>query len=113
MLTQALFEIGHPFEGPWNFGPSEDGHITVEKVTNILSNKFCNKLKWKVEIATTSNEARLLKLDCSKARKNLGWLPKWDINQSIEKTIEWHKKYNEKKDMKDFSIEQIDSYITK
>ena len=113
ILAQALFEIGKPFEGPWNFGPTEDSHITVEKVINILSNALCDKLKWKVEITTTSKEASLLKLDCSKARKNLRWNPKWDINQSIEKTIEWHRKYKENKNMKDFSMAQINSYISK
>ena len=30
-------------------------------------------------------------LFCSKAKKNLGWFPKWDIHNAVRKIIEWEK----------------------
>ena len=37
-------------------------------------------------------EANLLYLDTGKARSALHWSPVWDINTTVNKTIEWYKK---------------------
>ena len=31
-------------------------------------------------------------LDCSKAKKELGWKPKHSLDQGLQKTINWYKK---------------------
>ena len=47
-------------------------------------------------------------LDCSKANKLMKWLPIWDLETTIEKTINWYKEYyennrvNTENDLKDF-----------
>lgn len=56
---------------------------------------FC--ANWQEEISWINqneggpHEAGFLKLDCSKAKFNLGWKPVWDIEKAIEKTVEWYK----------------------
>ena len=37
------------------------------------------------------HEARLLRLDCSKARAELGWRPRLRLEGALDKVVEWHK----------------------
>jgi CDP-glucose 4,6-dehydratase len=69
-----------------------------------------NKVSWKHDAANQPHEAHLLKLDCSKARQFLNWLPAWNIETAIEKIIDWHQAFQEKRDMRAMCIEQILSY---
>ncbi|MCM3363801.1 hypothetical protein ACTQ5K_09160 [Niallia sp. Sow4_A1] len=51
---------------------------------------------WEVDTSySTEHEAKLLSLDINKAKYNLDWHPKWDIDQTVYYTIEWYKLYKE------------------
>jgi len=57
-------------------------------------------------------EARYLKLDIAKSISKLGWKPVYDVDEAIQKTVEWYKKYyTGKTDMYDFSLQQIKTYM--
>jgi CDP-glucose 4,6-dehydratase len=49
-------------------------------------------------------------LDCSKARQNLGWIPKWSLEKAIEQIAEWQKSYQSQDNMQAVSLKQINSY---
>ena len=58
-----------------------------------------NRKLWKRFIKRYFNpdqvhEAQLLSLDVTKAKFRLNWTSRWDIDKTIEKTVEWYKKYN-------------------
>ena len=56
-------------------------------------------------------ESNLLQLDCSKAKKKLKWCSILTINETIEMTINWYKKfYNNSEDVKNLSIAHIKFY---
>uniref|UniRef100_UPI004049EB3C CDP-glucose 4,6-dehydratase n=1 Tax=Fulvivirga sp. TaxID=1931237 RepID=UPI004049EB3C len=112
MLAQALFDRGRPYASSWNFGPGEEGNKTVEQVIDILSNTWGSKVGWEQDYSAQPLEAHLLKLDCSKAHHLLHWAPKWKLDQSIEKVVQWHKALKAGKDMKAISLEQINDYIS-
>jgi len=38
-------------------------------------------------------ESNVLRLDIEKAKEVLGFKPKWDINKTVEMTVEWYKEY--------------------
>ena len=111
VLAQALFEHGKNFASAWNFGPGDEGNQTVEKVIDALSGAWGNTAKWQQDPQAQPHEAHLLKLDCSKAHQQLGWVPKWQLKQSIEKIVQWHKAFKTGKDMKAISLEQIKQYL--
>jgi CDP-glucose 4,6-dehydratase len=67
---------------------------------------------WKKDVSEQSHEANLLKLDCSKARAQLGWIPKWDLEIATQKIVQWQKAYQAKENMQDFTLSQINQYIS-
>ncbi len=51
-------------------------------------------------------------LDTAKSMTRLGWKPVYDIDDAIQKTVEWYRKYySGKDDMYNFSLEQIKKYM--
>lgn len=80
----------------WNFGPDEkDGTLSVLQAAELLS-RYWDEVKYKaadVPAADAPHEARLLRLDCTKARKELQWRPVWDASTAFRKTAEWYRDY--------------------
>lgn len=94
-IGQKLLEEKVEFAEAWNFGPSDEGSITVEEVVQNVK-KHWDKIDY--EINRDSNqlhEANLLKLDCSKAHILLKWKDVWDSETTFEKTVKWYKSYYE------------------
>lgn len=112
LLAQALCEKGSAFASAWNFGPRDEGTQTVERVIDQLSAAWGNNQGWQQDAKAQPHEAHLLKLDCSKAHQELGWVPKWSLEQSIEKIVHWHKALEAGNDIKAVSLEQIKQYMT-
>lgn len=98
------------FSGAWNFGPEAKNVITVNEVVSKLVKEW-GKGSWKsINLKGKSfHEARLLSLDISKARFGLKWNPKWSIDETIQKTVEWYKKYKYEKVI-DICEAQINDY---
>ena len=57
------------------------------------------------------HEARILKLDSTKAREELNWKSKWNVEKALLKTLQWHEAFEKEYDMKKFSLKQIEDYL--
>jgi len=96
--------------GPWNFGPPETAVHSVEDVA-----RECVKV-WgsgDVRIETDENavhEATLLQLNCSKARRELDWSPRWDFTRTIFETISWYQETANEKNVIDVTSKQLAQY---
>jgi CDP-glucose 4,6-dehydratase len=55
-------------------------------------------------------ESTYLKLDCSKAERLLGWLPKLNLSTALEWVVEWYKAYFENENMREVTEAQILRY---
>jgi CDP-glucose 4,6-dehydratase len=110
VLAQALYEQGANFDGAWNFGPSDGDARPVQEVIDLLIKEWEFSAIWKQEMGAQPHEAHSLKLDCSKARQYLGWIPKWGLEQAIEKIAQWHQAHQAQLDMRAVSLDQIKQY---
>ena len=45
-----------------------------------------------------------------KAQSKLGWKQKWDIETTLNKTIDWYEAWLNKKNLNSFTISQIEEY---
>jgi len=104
LLGKMLLENKKEYADAWNFGPNEEMDVLA------LVSRF--KKKWKrFEYRIDGNpkyeEAKLLKLDSSKARIKLGWTPVWDLDKTISVTIRWYREfYENERIMSEFDLEE-------
>jgi CDP-glucose 4,6-dehydratase len=110
VLAQALYEQGSAFASGWNFGPRDDDNRAVQEVAELVAYRWGDSARWEKEGSEKSHEANLLKLDCSKAHAQLGWVPKWDLEIAVQKIVEWHKAFQKREDMRIFSLRQIKDF---
>lgn len=110
VLAQALYQDGSKFDGGWNFGPRDDDARSVQEVINLLINNWGANAVWQQDKSEQPHEAHALKLDCSKARQYLNWVPKWTLEQTVENITQWQHAYQRDINMQDVSLQQISQY---
>ena len=57
-------------------------------------------------------EVDKLTIDSSKATKNLNWMPKYSVEETVEEIVQWEK-YYKKNSGCDYSLNQIKKFIEK
>lgn len=95
----------------YNVGPNEKDCITTSELVSLFCNKWQDNLRWESKSDSGPHEANFLKLDCSKIKNKLGWIPKFNIENAIEKTTEWYKAYLNNEDVIKLMENQIKEYI--
>ena len=112
ILAQRMWEEGKEFSEPWNFGPDETDCKSVKWILEKISKELDDGFSWKEDTRDNPHEAEMLKLDCNKAKKRLGWKTKLDVNETIEWTVNWYKEYFKNSDMKQYTENQIDKFMS-
>ena len=111
MLAEKLYSHGPLFAEGWNFGPKEDSAQSVQWILDCLKSQWGDTASWKLDDAVNPHEANFLKLDCSKAKIKLGWQPLWGIEDTLSRTVNWHKAWLKGADMYDYTITEINDYM--
>lgn len=112
MLAEELYGHGQAYVGGWNFGPYDTDAKPVGWIVERLIQAWGQGANWKLDGAPQPHEATYLKLDCSKAHTKLGWRPRWNIEQTIEKIVEWQKVCDRGADVRQITLSQINAYQT-
>ncbi len=99
LLAQRLFEDGQPFAQAWNFGPNDSDARTVEWIVEEMCRLWGDSAGFTIDADPQPHEATYLKLDCSKARQQLGWCPIWDLGTALQRVVEWTRAFQESADM--------------
>lgn len=102
LMVAARQYSEHSLAGAYNVGPDDDSNVT----TGDLVNKFCKLwndcgptdcegnprplLKWVNKHDGGPHEAGFLKLDCAKLKETFDWNPVWNIDTTMERTVEWY-----------------------
>lgn len=109
LLAESLYNQGEKFAQGWNFGPSDEDAQSVAWIIDKLLATMPNA-SWRIDEQPHLHEANYLKLDSSKARSQLGWQPRWNLETALEKIVDWHQAWHNQKDMWQFSLVQIHEY---
>ncbi len=111
LLGMHLFNGEIDKVGGWNFGPNDEDMQEVEKVLQMLVGHL-GQGKHVVEEDSEKHEAKLLKLDNSKARTQLGWIPKYDLSKTIKETATWYQEFHtDGGDVVKLTTTQIETYF--
>ena len=114
LLAYTMTKNPEEFNESWNLGPNST-NITVKEVVEKIIRK-CGKGSWEEfdDDSSELHESNILKLDSSKIQNKLNWIQCLTLDEAIDYTVQWYKKFTEKNDnMFNFSIEQIKNYLTK
>ncbi len=109
LLGARLAENPEKFTNAWNFGPENNDVLTVKELVEEAIRTWGKGDYITPTLKDEPHEAGLLKLDISKAKKELPWNPKLNASEAIEQTIIWYKNATET-NSKELVIQQILQY---
>jgi len=107
LLAQRLVEQGRDFADGWNFGPTEDGAKPVGWIADAMTEQWGSGSWANTGDASQPHEATYLKLDCAKARDQLGWRPAWNLTETLAAVVGWHKAWCNEENMREVSLGDI------
>lgn len=110
LLASKMLEEPTKYCEGWNFGPRSESIISVWDVATMLTS-FIGKGELKdVSDPNAFHEANLLMLDISKARFQIGWEPRTNIDECCQLTADWYKNY-QINDVYSLCVEQIKTFL--
>jgi CDP-glucose 4,6-dehydratase len=115
LVAQRLYETGQPYAEGWNFGPADTDLQTVSQLCATFNHSLQKNDVEPVEVlleeqANAPHEAAFLRLDISKARQRLDWIPKMELYTALELTAQWYSGYLNNEDLRTLSENQIEFY---
>ncbi len=117
VIGARLLEEPFQFSGAWNFGPNDSNYLPVKKVVGKFL-EFWGHGNWQ-DISDKHeklHEAKLLRLSCDKAKTFLNYSSILSIEECLQFTVEWYKKYcgdNLNKNLYNYCAQQISTYMEK
>lgn len=89
LLGQKLL-AGEPVAEAWNFGPGPDETLTVADVAGRFQTEW-PAFDVVYDPGPHPRESALLELNCSKAKRALGWRPVWSASTTLNRTVGWYR----------------------
>ncbi len=114
MIAKAQYE-NIKYAGNYNIGPDDTDCWTTGDLVTLFCNKWNNvtgdEIKWVNQYDGGPHEANFLKLDCSKLKTTFGWHPRWNVETTMEKIVEWSRVYLQKEDVDVCMQKQIEEFL--
>lgn len=97
------------YEGNYNIGPEAESCKTTEHLVQCFCEKWGNQEYINLN-QNSKKEDKFLRLDCDFSKDKLGWKNTYNLEQAIEKIVEWSKCYYNGEDIIKKSDDQIKEY---
>ncbi|MDD2341531.1 MAG: CDP-glucose 4,6-dehydratase [Tolumonas sp.] len=111
LVAQKLYTEGPAFAEGWNFGPNEMDATPVQAIVDTMVGLWGDEASWQLDGQDHPHEAHYLKLDCSKAKMRMDWHPRWDLNTTLSRIVDWHKAWLTGEDMRTYTLNEINDYM--
>ncbi len=112
-LAEKLFTKGSKYAEAWNFGPDDSDAQNVEWITKTICEMWGENASYEIDNNPQPHEANYLKLDCSKAKTELNWIPKWNIQTALQSIVDWNKAWLAGENIHSVTQDQINQYFAK
>jgi CDP-glucose 4,6-dehydratase len=111
ILGEALWGDRPRYSRGWNFGPTQSSLKTVGWIVSRLCLDWGVDATWALDEANEyPHESHTLRLDPSMTSRELNWQIMWGIEETIDKTVEWHRSWRLGENCRDKSFSQINEY---
>jgi CDP-glucose 4,6-dehydratase len=107
LASGLLGDGGEPLARAWNFGPDPADDASVSDVAIRLAHLWGSGATVRQDSDARQHEAGLLRLDSTLARSELGWAPRWSLEQALEQTVAWYRAWRNGDEMRAVCMEQI------
>jgi len=109
-LGALLDDNPDKYSKSYNFGPLSNDHLSVKELVEIAIRSWGSG-KWNdISNKDEPHEAGILKLDITRAKKELNWHPKLNAFKSIDWAVNWYKQPQE--NMAAYTFHQIKDYLS-
>ncbi|GAA0325776.1 CDP-glucose 4,6-dehydratase [Sphingomonas oligophenolica] len=109
LIAQHLLRGDQWAAGAWNFGPADEDARPVHWIADRLVAEWGGRA-WESAELVQPHEAKTLRLDCSKARSELGWRPAMTLHQALAKVVAWHRDVSEGADARAVCLTQLNEF---
>jgi CDP-glucose 4,6-dehydratase len=102
-----LAEVAHREPGArraFNFGPADEDARPVGWIVERLADRVVT------DPGPHPHEAHWLKLDSSLARERLGWRPRWDLAEGLDRTAAWYRAHRDGADARATTLAQLRAF---
>jgi CDP-glucose 4,6-dehydratase len=96
LVGEQILKENTEMNTSFNFGPDNKNEIDGRKLIE-LAKKYYGYNNVKINDEKSILENNYLTLDSTKAKRILNWVPKYNIEQTVEKTMSWYKAWIEDK----------------
>lgn len=113
LLAEKLYSAPTVFAEAWNFGPNSEDIQSVSWIVEYVSRFWKKNLDFHLDPNANQlfHEATSLRLNCEKAKRKLGWLPRWNLEKALEQTLKWYRAYQAKENMREVTLSQISQFL--
>ncbi len=114
MLAECLYSEGENFQGPWNFGPTQESVASVQTVVAMAAKSWQDivgkSANWACDSSIQLAEAILLMLDATKSQTHLGWRPVFDLPEAVRRVIASTHAWQTGQCLRDHCLTEINDY---
>lgn len=108
-LAQALWQDA-TLAGAWNFGPLPHERATVREVVDLARAAWGAGAVDYAQQTEGPHEAGWLALDTSKAQAQLQLQPRWNLEQSVTRTLRWYRAQHEGADARELCLRDLEAW---
>lgn len=109
-LAELALEAPDRAAGGWNFGPPLEDCRPVAHLVERMAAAWGDGVGWDLDAGEQPHEAQLLLLDAGKARRELGWRPRYTLDEAIAVTVAWYRGMQRGEDVAALTRRQIEDY---
>lgn len=109
LLAEKLTADPYKYASAFNFGPSIESNMTVGSLVS-KALKYWSGEWIDVSEKTKLHEAVKLHLQIDKAYHELDWIPRWNFDETVKRTVYWYRTVNEGANAHEACINDIQEY---
>ena len=111
LMIAAKQYIDPNYQGWYNIGPDDHDCFQTGALVDLFVKCWGEGLKWVNKYDGGPHEANFLKLDCSKLKSTFNWHPRWNLEQAVEKVVEWSKVWLDGNNVRTVMDKQIVEFL--
>lgn len=95
LLAEQLWHGRDGAAAGWNFGPPDGDAVTAYELANKVVSSWGRGSIHLHEDLDDARESMSLRLDSSKARARLGWRTLLTLDEAVQLTVDWYRRYHD------------------